>query len=66
MSNKALIYENDQRELRLDFDSVRYIDPEFSSIYTISDDLASQYAKVMAEYEDLQAKLKKIKGGHND
>ena len=59
---KIYLYENDQRELRIEIIPEEAIDYDFNPPYEVSQDLVDRYNKVMLEYNAMQEELRKIRG----
>jgi hypothetical protein len=64
MSTKAKVYlyENDQRELRLEVVDSGMAEYDFNPPYEVSQELVDGYNKVMLEYNAMQKELRGIKG----
>lgn len=62
MKAKIYLYENDQRELRIDILPEEAIDYYFNPPYEIDQSLLDEYNEVMKAYTLMQYKLGKIRG----
>ncbi len=62
MKAKIYLYENDQRELRIDILPEEAIDYDFNPPYEINQSLLDEYNEVMKAYDLMQAALRNIRG----
>lgn len=61
-TTKIYLYENDQRELRIDILPEEAIDYDFNPPYEVSQELVDEYTRIMLEYYKMQNKLRAIRG----
>lgn len=59
---KIYLYENDQRELRIEIIPEEAIDYDFNPPYEVSQELVDEYTRIMLEYYNMQNKLRSIRG----
>lgn len=62
MKAKIYLYENDQRELRVEVVTPDMAEYDFNPPYEVSQELVDRYNALMLEYDTMQKELRKIRG----
>ncbi len=62
MKTKILLYENDQRELRLELAEAWHVDESICQPYEVDSGLVERYNTLMTAYNAMQKELSKIRG----